>query len=806
MKKFHITVLSVLLFLIGLTANSQTLSFYERFDFLNASPSVFQEGALGMANPANLHFLKNPEYQFNWTFERGDNRSFKDYSFLSGTHGFGFGLIHRGSGDFSFNNYQLSLGFGGESDAFGIGYGWYSGNKDQYGYEKNLTLSAISRSERIISLGLTYRMSLESRWSETVGEVGFRPLGNSLLTLFGDLALRRGENLWDAPTSLGFILEPERGINLMARFFKDKSFTIGINICLGNSSLRAQPHLDNNQKIGKYSFGFRYGGLRPSYIEETVNRNKKYVPINLKGTVVYNKYVLFDGGTQRLMDILSDIRVAVDDPRVAALVLNLSGMRIYPEHAWEIREELLRARENGKQIIIFIDNAGMTHYHLASVADKIVLDQSGSLRLAGFAMGRTYLKGTLDKLGLGFEPWRFNKYKSAPEKYSHTEMSETDREQNQVYIDDRYELVRENICKQRGMTIDDFDKLVDYVTYILPNKAIEANLVDTLGRWSDKSKIIKNLTGDGLRPISRNSLLDNALPRSDWGARDRITVVYGLGACEMDRGLNARWLEQLFLRLARDKTIRAVVFRVDSPGGLTMPSDIVAQAVKKCAEEKPVIVSQGQMAASGGYLISAYADSILAGPGTVTGSIGIYGGWVYDKGIGNKIGVSSDYVSRGKHADLTTGIRLPYIGLKIPARNLTNDEYDQMEALLHALYDDFVAQVSDGRGIDIERVKEIAEGRIYSGLAGKKVGLVDKIGGLMGAIDMAKSMAGIETGAPVNIIEIPKSKGLFNLRKKLNPFGVSIESDPIYNYLRLLTQNIMQPLPLLEPGIRPEME
>ncbi len=804
MKIIKIAVISALLLLIGISVFGQTPSFYDRFYFLNASPSVFQEGVLGMANPANLHFLKNPEYQFNWTLEREQDRSLRDWSLFGGVHGLGFGMIHRRSGDYDFNQYQLSLAFGREADAFGIGYSWFGGDK-QSGFEKELVLSAISRSGRIISLGLTHRMSLESRWSETIGEIGFRPFENRLITFFGDIALKRGDKLWDSPSSWGIILEPARGINLMGRFFKDKSFTVGINICLGNTSVGAQPHIAND-KISRHTITFRYGGMRPSYIDEAVNRNKKYVPMNLKGTVGYNKYVLFDAGTRRFMDILTDIRAAIDDPRVAALVLNLSGMRIYPEHAWEIREELKRAKEFGKQVIVFIDNAGMVQYHFASVADKIVLDPSGSIRLAGFAMGRTYLKGTLDKLGLGFDPWRFNKYKSAPEMYSHDKMSETDREQNQAYIDDRYELVRENVCFMRGITADEFDRLVDDVTYVLPNKAIESNLVDTLGRWSDRSKIIKELTGTGLGAISRNNILNNTLPKTDWGARDRIVVVYGLGECEMDKGINARWLEFLFLQLAHDKTVRAVVFRVDSPGGLTLPSDLVAQAVKKCAAEKPVIVSQGQVAASGGYLISTYADSILAGPSTVTGSIGIYGGWVYDKGIGDKIGMSSDFVSRGKHADLTTGIRLPYVGLQIPARNLTADEYDQMEDVLHELYDDFVKQVSVGRKIDIEKVKEIAEGRIYSGLDGKEVGLVDKIGGLMAAIDMAKSMAGIEDGKPVNIIEMPKSKGLFNLGKKLNPFGVSMETDPIYNYLRLLTENMGQPLPMLEPGMYPEME
>jgi len=708
MKKIQVAVYAILVFMTASVTVGQALSSYERFDFLNAPPSVFQEGALGTANPANLYFLKNPESRFNWTMERGDNRTIRNWSFHGGLHGFGFGMIRHRSDKYSFNDYQLSLGFGRGSNAFGIGYAWHTDKNNQDASEKYITLSAVSRSEGIISLGLTYRKLLGGYWSEIYGEAGFRPLKNSLITFFGDISLRRGERISDSPTSIGFILEPARGINLIGRYFRDRTFTLALSVCLGKAGITAQPHYGDDKKMNRLNCSFRYGGMRPSIIDEAVNRNKKYVPISLKGSVGYNKYILFDSGTIRFMDILADIRAAADDPRIAALVLNLSGLRIYPEHAWEIREDLKRAKVLGKQIIIFIDNAGMTHYHLASVADKIVLDPSGSLRLAGFAMGRTYLKGTLDKLGLGFEPWRFNRYKSAPEKYSHTEMSEADREQNQAYIDDRYELVRENICLERAITIAQFDRLIDDIAYFLADRAIELNLVDTVGRWSDRGKIIENLTGAGLGAVSRKDILGNTLPRSDWGARDRIAVVYGLGDCEMDGGIRARWLERLFLRLARDKTVRAVVFRVDSPGGLTMPSDLVAQAVRKCAGEKPVIVSQGQVAASGGYLISAYADSILAGPNTVTGSIGIYGGWVYDKGIGEKIGMSSDYVNRGKHADLTVGIRLPYIGLTIPARNLTADEYDRMEELFHILYDDFVSQVSDGRGIPIEKVKEIA--------------------------------------------------------------------------------------------------
>ncbi|MCP4704899.1 MAG: hypothetical protein GY865_09840, partial [candidate division Zixibacteria bacterium] len=339
MRVIKILSISAILLLSGINGFGQVLSFYERFDFLQASPSVFQEGALGVANPANLHYLKNQEYQLGLIIDEKNDNSFKNWSFAAASPGIGFGLIHRNLGGGSINSYFLSLAFGNEADAFGIGYSWHSSSNEDIGLEKQLVFSAISRSERIISISLTHRMSLESRWSETVGEVGFRPLGTKALTFFGDIAIKRGEELRDSPNSYGFIFEPEKGIHLIGRFFKNNSFTLSVNICLGNSSVRAQPHYNNN-KATRYSFNLRYGGLRPSVIDEKINRNKKYIPMNLKGTIAYNKYVFFDGGTKRLMDILSDVRAAVDDPRISALVLNLSGMRIYPEHAWEIREEL----------------------------------------------------------------------------------------------------------------------------------------------------------------------------------------------------------------------------------------------------------------------------------------------------------------------------------------------------------------------------------------------------------------------------------------------------------------------------------
>ena len=483
----------------------------------------------------------------------------------------------------------------------------------------------------------------------------------------------------------------------------------------------------------------------------------------MKGKVDYQKYVLFDKGTHRFFDILKNIRAAAEDPRILAIALNLSGIRILPEHAWEIRQELSIAKLFGKKIVVFIDNAMMTSYHLASVADKIVIDPQGTIRLQGYVLGRTYLKGTLEKLGLGFDEWRFFKYKSAAEGLSRDTMSEADREQLQSYVDDWYELSQSDICSSRNITFERFDEIIDEEVFLPAPAALAAGLVDTLARWSSIQKVMRKMTGKKLSGIAAKDLIANAITYDDWGEKQKVAVVYAVGICAMDVGIRARWLERVLLKLANDSNVKAIVLRVDSPGGDGGASDLVAEALKKCKQYKPVIISQGQVAASGGYWLSMYGDTIIAAPNTITGSIGVIGGWVYDKGASEKLGLSSDHVQRGKHADLGFGVRLPFLGIRIPARNLRGEERGKIEIYIKDYYDRFVEKVANGRNMTPEEVGEIAQGRIYSGYSAKENGLIDRLGGLAHALDIAKKRAGIRTKDHIEILEIPNSKGLLKL-------------------------------------------
>ncbi|MBU2471907.1 MAG: S49 family peptidase, partial [Bacteroidetes bacterium] len=216
-----------------------------------------------------------------------------------------------------------------------------------------------------------------------------------------------------------------------------------------------------------------------------------------------------------------------------------------------------------------------------------------------------------------------------------------------------------------------------------------------------------------------------------------------------------------------------------------------------CKEKKPVIISQGYVAASGGYWLSMYGDTIVAAPNTITGSIGVIGGWLYNKGLKDTLGMSTDFVKVGKHADLGFGFRLPFIGVGIPDRNMTDEERSKVELMIKTMYKEFVTKVASGRKKQFDDIEPIAQGRVWSGYDGKQNGLVDVLGGLEIAIQIARDRAGICPKQDVKIVEYPE-KGLIDmsfLQPKL--FGVSIEDDPILNYIKFRLQHNGQPMPML---------
>lgn len=799
------SILKNFLILLLLTSTQTNLfgqaipDYYSRTKFLVAPSSVYNHGLLGFSNPANPAFLKKPELHFNFTTDGSNVFSIKDWGVFTGTGGFGFSVQRQHVGDYGATDFKFSAATGTQAFAMGLAYGWSITNSHLANREKLFSLGSIFRPAPQLSLGITANLSVESSQRESVAEIGFRPFGRTDLTFFADAAIQNGIKISDAPWSVGGVLQPFSGIYFSGRYFESGAFTFGLSFDLSTGGQAAQIHFDKNSGHAFNSYSSKIGGTsKLNIFEKKWAAKKHYTTFSLKGRVAYLKYDYLDAGIIKFSTILKNIKAAVDDPRIQTIALNLAGLRVNPENAWEIRDELRKARSAGKTVLIFIERTGMTGYHLASVADQIALDPQGAIDLKGYAMGNTYFRGTLDKLGLGFSEWRLFKYKSANEMFSRDSMSSANREQSQAFVDGLYETTRAEVCEGRDFPLQKFDRLIDEHSYFLADEALESGLVDTLLRWTDIDGFIKKTTGRKLKSLAP-SLLNPKNNTENWGTKPKIAVVYGLGVCAMDSGIKARWLERVFLALAKNTAVKAIVFRVDSPGGDGMASDVVAEAIIKCRKQKPVIISQGQMAASGGYWLSMYGDEILAAPSTLTGSIGVIYGWVYDKGFGKKFGMTSDVVKRGAHADLGAGIRIPFTGLKIPARNLTEDEQKKAEHIIQSHYDAFVRKVAKGRELPETRVREIAEGRIYTGTDALAIKLIDRIGGLSSAIELAQEMASLKDEPTLEIIEIPRKKGLFNLRNQISPFGFSVNEQTDFELLKFMIEHNGTPAALTWP-------
>jgi protease-4 len=489
--------------------------------------------------------------------------------------------------------------------------------------------------------------------------------------------------------------------------------------------------------------------------------NQNYVAMDLRGPVRHTRFKYFDQ-SMTLSQILASLEGARTDHRVAGVALNLSGVKLSNGSAWEIREKLAQIQRDGKHVVVFVDNAGMAAYHVASVADHVVMDPQGMFMLPGFAMGRTYLNRLAEKLGVGVEEWRFKDYKSAMEGLVRRDMSPEDREQRQALVDEYYSTFRSEVASSRRVEESSVDEWIDEMVIIMPHDAVEQGMVDELALWDNIGKVVADLEGSGKSFIKAHDTARFAYPAVEWGEPDRIAVVYAIGGTEMDSGMNARRVQKTIRALKRNRTVKAVVLRVNSPGGDAMASNVVAEAILDCRKVKPVIVSQADVAASGGYWVSMYADEIIAQPTTITGSIGVIAGWVWDDGLSDKLGVDTDHVKAGKHADLFVNMRLPFLPIGIPYRQVTDEERDQALREMEKMYNGFIAKVAEGRGMTEDAVAEIAKGRVWTGAQGLENGLVDRIGGLYTAIDVAREKAGLEKDDYVQVVEFGSSRGLFN--------------------------------------------
>lgn len=769
MKALRLFVFFVLL---PLFLNAQTFFTQQiNYKIFPASSGALRTGLNGFDNPALLTYVDKFDGYFLWNSLNNSPWKIKDYAIFLAANKFGFGYFSSdipNSG--KINIYKISSAFGDKSSSFGFSYQWIKSDIRLIDYKDVITLSSLVRPNKYLSLGLVASFDSKVNDYESVIDFGVRPFGNEKLTLFGDYRYARNMDSKYWNWSAGFVIEPLKGIQLIGRTIEFNQFNFGIQLSLGNASLLHMSSFSEKFENQNQVYGIRIGSYDRNLFASYLKKDQTY-KINLNGTIKYQKPQLFDD-SRTLIDLLNELQLIKNDPQIQSVEINTSGINISRVFLWELRNKLLELKNNGKKVIVYIDNVNIDLYYLASVADKIVMDPMGVLILEGVIAGRNYYKGTLEKLGIGFDELRFFKYKSAAETFARDKMSDADREQRQLIIDNLYNSYVNDIEKSRPSIKIKLDSLINNYVVFTSNEAMKYGLIDSIGRWYNLKD--KSITRGSIR-VFKQDLIDKATDNDTyWGEKPKIAVIYGLGACAMDEGIKARSLVKDFEKVEKDKSIKAVVFRVDSPGGDALASDVIAEAIKKVKMKKPVIISQGYVAGSGGYWLSMYGDTIVSNENTITGSIGVIGSWFYNKNFKEKLGVSTDYVKRGEHADLGFGFLIPILNIPIPDRKLTNEERNRLEELIRNMYSVFVNRVAEGRKKSPEEIEKVAQGRVWSGKDAVKLGLVDLIGGLEDAIEIARNKVKLNENE-FQIVEFPKPP-LFELNLGL-PFPLSTNSN-----------------------------
>jgi len=463
------------------------------------------------------------------------------------------------------------------------------------------------------------------------------------------------------------------------------------------------------------------------------------------------------------LEIFRVIERAGNDKRIDGIMLNITSFHEEQETLWELRNALEKFKSKGKKVCAFISAANLDLYCLATVADKIVMDDQGALMLLGYAWGRGYAQHSLEKLGIGVRELRYMEYKSAAETYTRDSLSDADRIQYGEVLDDIMTITRDTVTKARSWTAEEFDSILNNEFIFSAKSALTRGLVDYTGKKEAALEAIKEIAGgkeithflvygDSDSSLTGSTALYGPGRAGSLFRRPPvIAVIYANGVTDMERGMAARTLAHTIREASEKKRVKALVIRINSPGGSAEAADYIAEAIKDAKTRVPVVVSMGSIAASGGYWASIHANHIMASPVTLTGSIGVIGSWFYDKGLNTKLGLTVDSLQRGDHADLLTGVILP-------RRDLTSVEETRYREYILDLYGAFTAKVAASRNMDIEQVESVAQGRVYSGIGALNAGLIDSLGGLDDAIRIARDLAKIPDTKKVAYSEFPKPK------------------------------------------------
>lgn len=460
--------------------------------------------------------------------------------------------------------------------------------------------------------------------------------------------------------------------------------------------------------------------------------------------------------TSGLNDILENIRKAQNNTQIDGIFLELGAIQAGWGTLSEIREALEQFRESGKFIVAYGEAKTQKAYFLATVADSIYVNPLGSVDFRGLNTQLMFFAEMLDRLGIEAQIIRHGNFKSAAEPFTLQRMSSENREQISDYLQSSWHTVLEEISQSRGITVEELNRLADGFLSRSPELALENRLIDGIKHrdevMTDIARRIGIENANELEFVDLNQFSRVAAPPAGTRSRNRIAVVYGSGSIMpgegSDRQIGSDRIAAAIREARLDTAVKAIVFRINSPGGSALASEVIHREVQLAAQAKPVVVSMGDVAGSGGYFIAAPANLIVATPSTITGSIGVFGLIPNMQGFFNEeLGITFDNVKTNTHADLMS-----------TNRPLSESEKWLIRQEVERIYNAFIVHVAHGRNISVEKADSLGQGRIFSGVHAKDLGLVDELGGLNHAIKRAAEKAGI---TEYRLLELPRRKDFF---------------------------------------------
>lgn len=466
---------------------------------------------------------------------------------------------------------------------------------------------------------------------------------------------------------------------------------------------------------------------------------------------------------QSFTNVLTQLRKAKVDSRVSAILLDIDFPGIGWGKADELREAIKDFKSSGKPVYAYMELGMNKEYYIATAADKIFVPPPGDLYVNGFAAEAMFYKGSLDKLGVEAEVIQIGpKYKNAPDQYTKKEMGEGQREVTNAILDEYFGRFTGAIVESRKKSLADVTALVDNAPYNA-TQAKSVGLIDEAYYRDQVESELKSRLGykedEKLRTVSGSSYRE--IPSDSLGLNqgERVAVIYASGAISPGSTgsgplngevVGSDTVVAAVNDAAKDTSVKAIVLRVDSPGGSAMASDLMWHAIENAKAKKPVVVSMGDVAASGGYYIACNANKIVAQPASITGSIGVFMGKPVMKGLYDWLGITNEYTMRGKNA-----------GIFRETEKWTPEERAKMEAQANSIYfDSFLPKVAAGRGKTVEEVNNMAQGRVWTGTQAKANGLIDEFGGLEKAIDIAKGLANLPADKDVRRVVFPAPRPL----------------------------------------------